>query len=168
MKLSTWILSALLLGSVWSLPAQNADRSLAITLGLASPVLDNGLGPQIGLNPRIPLNDYLALGGQLSYQYLSIQGTFLAGNRGNEQVGQALAGLHLFLLPDRFRVRPYLAVLAGGAIFTENVSGSAAASVVQVGYSLAAYADIDRWLVGIAYEGPGYLLLKVGYRLGDW
>ena len=62
--------------------AQNNEFSITPTLGIGTPVLDNGIGWHIGVNPSLSFSPYLAVEGQVSYINTKITGTFLSGRIG--------------------------------------------------------------------------------------
>ncbi len=72
--------------------AQQSPFSTSATVGLTSPLLDNGLGIHLGVNPAYALLPHVAVEGQLSYLYTNISGSFLSGNTGHYHAVNSLAG----------------------------------------------------------------------------
>ncbi|MEM6343901.1 MAG: outer membrane beta-barrel protein [Bacteroidota bacterium] len=158
------ILLYLCLGFALGTQAQNRDLSLTLSLGIGTPLLDNGPSFHLGLNPTYKLAPIFSLEGQISYIRTQINGSFLSGRTGNSNTLNLLAGGRLYLLSEGRNVRPYLNLLVGTVYEQEQLDGTES-SQWGFGYSAGAYVEFNSLVVGLSLDAPQYLLLKVGYRL---
>jgi len=67
MSIKHSLLSVLLLFLGYLANAQKKPFSKTVTIGVTTPVLDNGIGPQLGLNPAYRLSPVFSLEEQMSY-----------------------------------------------------------------------------------------------------
>ena len=158
------IILCLLLG--YSLSAHSQDRAFSTTLslGIGSPLLDNGPSFHFGLNPNYQLAPIFSLEGQVSYIRTQINGSFLSGRTGNSNTLNLLGGGRLYLLSEGRKLRPYLNLLVGTVYEQEQLDGTES-SQWGFGYSAGAYVEFNDLALGLSLDAPQYLLLKVGYRL---
>lgn len=138
--------------------AQKRNFSISPTVGLNTPILDNGSGLHFGLNPAYAVSSRFTIESQISYAYANIDGTFLSGESDFQENFNALIGGRLYVRSDEKKVRPYFNLLVGGTInrrsdYEEYLFG------VSTGF----FVDIRRFLVGLSFETPGNVILKVGY-----
>ena len=158
-----FILSVLILSGL-GIQAQETSFSTAITAGPTTPTLDNGLGLHLGVNPAYAISPFLSLEGQLSYLYTFAGTTFLTGEEVNGQAVNILAGGRVYLLSEERKNRLYLNLLLGG-----NYNREAARDVItsewNLGFSLGGYLERNRFLIGLSYDTPQNVILKVGYIL---
>ena len=138
-----------------------AQTNLALTLGVGGTILSSSGGVHFGLNPSYNLNDYLAIEGQLSY--IRVKGdAFLSGDDFEMSSLNALAGGRLYVLPSKFKVRPYINALVGIGRDNDIDSNS---SETALALSAGAYCQIkEKFLIGFAAETYGYFIFKGGYQ----
>ncbi len=135
-----------------------AQMNVAATVGVTSPILDNGLGIQVGVNPSFELSEYFSLESQFSL--IHIDGTqFISGDEFTMQSYNALVGGRLYVLGSEKSFRPFINFLAG-ANFNSGESRESG-----VGVSLGVYGELnDSLLFGVAAETEGFFTAKVGYQ----
>ena len=138
--------------------AQKRNFSISPTIGLNIPILDNGVGFHIGLNPAYSISNRFAIEGQVSFAYVKINGAFISGEQNTQSNFNALLGARFYILSKEKKARPYLNLLIGGMQNQESDYME-----FTVGASTGVFVDINRFLVGLSFETPGNVILKVGY-----
>jgi hypothetical protein len=133
-------------------------------LGLSTPVLDNGVGVQLGINPSYSLSSRFKLEGQLSFNYSWISGAFLSGGQSYVYAVNSLVGTAFYLNAEERQNRFYLNLLLGANYYQEFENAMRSEPFFQLGYSIGFYADFNKLILGLAFESPAYPLLKLGYR----
>lgn len=157
------LFALILLLSISTAFAQNQEKvGLKLFAGPTTPILDNGIGIQLSLNPQIELSDYFSVEGQLAYNNSRVTGSFLSGERGNAQAGTALGGIRTYIVGSQRNIRPYINLLLGAFALRES---SEANWEVGISFSTGIYAEIDRWTVGFSFEGPQFLMFKLGFQV---
>lgn len=153
----------IVLGFVNHTQAQDRKISTLTTIGITSPILDNGIGFHVGLHPYLELTDRLSAEGQISYMYTKIGSFFLVGTNGSVNSVNTLAGGRLYLSSKDKNTRFFLNLLAGlnYSIIEEN--GVTRAGEFNIGYSGGLFMDLSRITIGLTYETPQNLILKLGY-----
>lgn len=139
--------------------AQNRDFSILATIGIATPVLDNGIGVQIGVNPCYALGTHFALEGQLSYLHSKINGSFLSGEKDISNTVNLLVGGRLYLTSEERKTRYYLNLLLGHHYNHSMRFGRER----DLGGTLGGGVIWNKLLIGASFDTPGYLILKVGH-----
>ena len=137
--------------------------SITPTVGVASPLLDGGVGFHIGVNPYYSVSSYFAFEGQISYAYVNITSGFLSGETGNTNTGNFLVGGRLFFRSKEKKVRPYINLLMGAMINREVSREQVFGPDLSFGGSVGAFVEIDRFVVGASLDSPQNVTLKVGY-----
>jgi hypothetical protein len=138
--------------------------SWEISTGITTPILDNGIGFHLGVNPTYNLNEYFALEGQASYLFTRIEDSFLTGEKATVNALNLLAGPRLYILgPDR-KVRPFINLLVGGNYQSEQRPSATSSSEFTLGFSGGGYVLINQLVLGLSYDTPQNIVLKVGYR----
>jgi hypothetical protein len=143
--------------------AQQSPFSTSATVGITSPILDNGLGLHLGVNPAYALLPHVAIEGQISYLYTNISGSFLSGNTGFYHAVNTLAGGRFYLHGPEKSTRLYLNLLAGAVYQQETTNGITRSGAFDLGFSAGAYLQLSKWLLGLSYDTPQNVILKVGY-----
>ena len=135
-----------------------AQMNIAATVGVASPILDNGLGIQVGINPSFEITEYFSLESQFSL--IHIEGTqFISGDEFTMQSYNALAGGRLYILSSKKYFRPFINLLAGANLNPGETRES------DLGVSLGVYGELnDKLLFGIAGETDAFYVAKLGYQ----
>lgn len=143
--------------------AQNNNFSTTATLGIGTPLLDNGLGFHIGVNPSFSVSEYFAVEGQLSYVNTSIKSSFLSGDTGKVHSVNGLVGSRLYFTPQDAKVRPYINALVGGLYNHEVMDRIDSEPEFRLGFSGGAFVKIDRFVVGLSFDTPENVIFKAGY-----
>ena len=138
--------------------AQKRNFSISPIIGLTVPILDKGSGLHFAVNPAYAVSSRFSIESQLSYSYANIDGKFLSGEKDFQENFNALIGGRLYVLSDEKKIRPYFNLLLGGMLnrrsdYEEYIFG------LSTGF----FVDINRFLVGLSLETPGYGIFKVGY-----
>jgi len=159
------ILSTFLVLITLSLFAQKGTYKTAATIGITTPLLDNGTGFHIAINPIYGIGSHIALEGQVAYGNAKITGSFLSGNQGKLISFNALAGARAYLLSPEKNTRPYLNLLVGGVRLLETRDNQPAGNPDYFfGFSVGAHVEISKFMVGLSYENFGLVILKAGYH----
>ncbi|MFK7807707.1 MAG: acyloxyacyl hydrolase [Saprospiraceae bacterium] len=145
--------------------AQDRQYIFTPNVGLTIPVLDNGVGFHIGINPAYRITQRLYIEGQLSYSYTDINGSFLSGGKGNDWAVNTLFGPRLYINSEDKKNRFYLNLLAGAVYHTEKRDGRSDDTDFELGYSAGIYYEMGRLMLGLSVDSPGYFVLKVGVRI---
>lgn len=145
--------------------AQNNNFSNTITLGVGTPILDNGIGFHLGYHPSVSVHEYFAVEGQLSYFNAKVTG-FISGDAGRNHAVNFLTGPRVYLIAEDKNVRPYINLLLGG-IYTREIMERAGVSTTRsefgFGFSGGAYVNINQFVLGLSYDTPQNVIFKVGY-----
>lgn len=145
--------------------AQSNNFSNLVTIGINTPLLDNGVGYHIGINPSYLLSNNFSAEGQLSYLTTQINGSFLSGNDGKSNAVNALVGGRLYLTsaanPNRF----YLNLLLGISYNKEEINSVTQEGMINPGFSAGAFVELKRLVIGLSFDTPQNLGIKVGYIL---
>lgn len=154
-----------LVGYLSMVKGQSIKHQFAGHLGVASGILDNGFGLNLGLTASQSLSRFFALEGQASYTKAGVS-SFLSGEK--ERIGSLslLVGGRLYLTSPQKSIRPYLNFLVGGAFVNERRIGSATTSTDEftAGASTGLYVEVKRKLFfGVSVESPSFLILRGGY-----
>lgn len=144
--------------------AQEQPVLTAVTLGITSPFLDNGVGFHLGLNPSKALSSHLALEGQLSYTFTHVSGGFLSGDVGTMHAINTLVGGRFYVHTEERPTRWYVNALAGGLYNSEQSSRKLRSALLGVGASVGMFVERECWLIGFSLETPQNAVLKFGYR----
>ncbi|MFK7933937.1 MAG: hypothetical protein AB8G22_10540 [Saprospiraceae bacterium] len=145
------------------LPAQDTNFSTSTTVGITTPILDNGSGFHIGVNPAYSVSPRFSLEGQVSYLYTKINGSFISGNQGKSNAVNTLVGGRLYLSSEERPNRLYINLLVGGNYNNEEIDGRANGGEFSGGFSVGGYVAFRKILLGLSYDTPQNLILKVGY-----
>jgi len=157
------IVVLLFLGS-W-VNAQSNNFSSLVTIGVSTPILDNGIGYHVGINPSYLLSNNFSIEGQLSYLNTQVSSSFLSGNDEKSNAVNALVGGRLYLTsaanPNRF----YLNLLVGINYNREEVNSVTQEGMINPGFSAGAFVELKRLVIGLSVDTPQNLGIKVGYIL---
>ena len=145
------------------LNAQDDRFSILPTIGITRPILDNGLGFHIGVNPSIRLTKWLSGEVQISYVYTRINSSFLSGNEGIVNSVNTLIGGRFYLNSEDKKTRFFFNLLTGLNYNKEEENNISSEGKFQLGFSGGAFVDINRIIVGVSYDTPQNLSLKLGY-----
>lgn len=143
--------------------AQEKSFLISPTVGISKPILDNGIGAHLGVNPSYAFTRYLAVEGQLSYSYTQVTGSFISGDRGHYHGLNALAGGRLYVHSPEKRTRLYVNLLLGAVYKKERENNFTSPGVIDLGFSAGSYLQISKWLIGLSYDTPKNIILKGGY-----
>lgn len=148
--------------SNWSLSAQSSRLSFVPNLSLSVPLLDNGIGAQIGLNPSMRIVSFISLEGQVSYNYTQISDSFLSGNAGSSQTINAFIGPRVYLSKSGVRNRLYLNLLVGNSWSTEKADDKEERIENDLGLATGLFLERERIVFGLSLESPQNLMFKFG------
>lgn len=139
--------------------AQKSEFSISASIGLNLPILDNGVGFFVGVNPTFGLSNNFSLEAQVSFASVTSGENFLTGEPEPQSNFNALMGGRLYILSLERRVRPYINLLGGGMYNTD-------ADYIEVifGFSSGVFVDIKQFMFGISAESPGNIIFKAGCK----
>ena len=157
-KLKFLLLALFIFSSQLTLLAQEEEFYTTPMIGLSSPILDNGTGFYIGVNPSFPLSRFISVESQLSFAYVKIDGSFISGETGSQSNVNALLGGRLYLLSKERKARPYFNLLVGGMYNSEEDYME-----FTFGGSAGGFVEINKILLGVSVETPGNIIVKAGY-----
>lgn len=164
MTRSLFLLLSLCLGLSMNIQAQGQPYAVTPQLGVVFPILDEGTGFHVGINPTARLLSWLSAEGQLSFRTTRITGEFLSGKPRipkSLNAAQAMGGLRLYMNRERNKYRPFLNVLLGLGYIQEtglesSIDGAATYGIFVQGPHL---------MGGLSIETQGALLFKLGYTI---
>lgn len=156
---------AILFISVLNTFAQKNNFSVTPSIGITTPVLDNGVGVLIGLNAAYRVSSFFSWEGQVSYLGTRVSSSFLTGKKGAEHATNVLAGGRLYLVPARRETRVYYNLLLGLNHAREKVANEPSRSELGGGISTGLYVEKKRLVLGLSYETPQNAVIRVGYSL---
>lgn len=151
----------LLLSIAGSLSGQERKRILQGTVGVASPILDNGLGIHLGVNPAFQMRKQFFAEGQVSYIYTNAQSSFLAGETSTAHTANVLLGARVYLNSPAQTTRFFLHAMFG--FFCHREVNQFEADEIGLGRALGGYVEFNRLVTGLAFNSPQHLILKLGY-----
>lgn len=142
--------------------AQESRLELLPTIGVTSPILDNGIGFHVGLNPYVRINKRVSAEGQLSYIYTNITSSFLSGNISSVNSVNTLVGGRIYVNPEDKNTRFFLNLLIGLNYLkeTNNIGG---VGEYNVGFSGGTFIELNRVVIGLTFDTPQNLIFKLGY-----
>lgn len=143
--------------------AQNTGLSTLTTIGVTSPLFDDGIGIHVGINPSYPLSNLFSLEGQISYSHTKITSTFISGNQGFGNSVYALLGGRLYFNSEKRINRFYVNLLFGGNYNKEVKNGAIQDGGFVMGVSGGAFVELNKFNIGLSYETPQNLIFKIGY-----
>lgn len=138
--------------------SQQNPLSGYLTLGIASPALDDGYGFQLAANPNYKLTPYISLEAQFSYLYSVITSSFISGNSGRESEQQALLGSRIYVNPNGKFIWSVNAL--GGAFLNREMNDG-----WSPGIAFGAFVERQSFLLGISAESSAFFMVKLGYHL---
>lgn len=145
--------------------AQKSKFSVFPNFGVTKPILDGGLGFHAGVNPSYKLSNRFALEGQVSFSYTDISSAFLSGKRGSVSASNFLTGGRLYLNPNSKKSIFYLNLLAGLNVIKEKSEGLVLGTEYGFGFSTGGFVNLSGLTLGITYDTPQNLVLKLGLSL---
>lgn len=74
-----------------------------------------------------------------------------------------LAGGRLYLLPEDRNARLYFNLLVGRNYEQEKLEGLEEQTEWGFGFSAGAYIELSQFVVGLSFDTPRHLILKLGY-----
>lgn len=144
------------------LNAQVDKFSIEPTIGLTTPILDNGLGFHIGINPSVRLTQKLSAEGQISYIH-GRANSFLSGNVNVVNSVNTLLGGRFYLNSEDKKTRFFFNLLTGLNYNNEKKNNTSSEGEFQLGFAGGAYININRVIIGVSYDTPQNLILKLGF-----
>ena len=155
----------MVLAMAWSttILAQEGRFSPSITLGISTPILDNGIGIHLGVNPTFSINQHLYLEGQVSYGFTYVSGYFLSGEEGRQHALSTLVGARIYLNKADNTNRYFLNLLLGGTYGRAILDSDRREIEIYPGITTGAYLERNRIILGLGVESPEHILLKAGY-----
>lgn len=145
--------------------AQQSTFYTSATIGIASPVLDNGVGFHVGVHPSTTLTDRLSFDSQISYLCTDVKSGFLSGGDFNIHSFNMLGGGRFYFNSSEKTNRFYINLLLGG---NYNVESNGVVTIdrnFKLGFSTGAFVKLKRLLLGISFDAPQHRVFKVGYQL---
>lgn len=143
--------------------AQDRQFSTLTTIGVTSPILDDGIGVHLGVNPHLRLTEKLSVEGQISYIYTKIGSSFLSGNTGSLNSINTLVGGRFYLNSEDKNTRFFFNLLAGLNYKKEEENSIAKDAEFNLGFSGGLFLGINKITLGLTYDTPQNLILKLGY-----
>lgn len=165
MKYQLWttVLLMLTIGFSSSVFAQKGSFTTNATVGVTTPILDNGIGVHLGINPSYALFSHFSIEGQLSFIHTNVKGAFISGKEEKVNAGNALVGGRLYFTAPEKNLRPYLNLLLGGNYTQEKQEDGETTANFGPGFSAGAFLEVHQFVVGGTFDTPQNLILKVGY-----
>ena len=143
--------------------AQSHHFSNSASFGVTSPILDNGIGFHMGINPSYSIYSHISAEGQISYLYTKLGSSFLSGKMGYSNSVNTLIGGRIYFNSEGNTVRPFINFLAGVTYNKEESDGIKLESEFSPGLSGGIFLEFDKLLTGISVESPQHIVIKIGY-----
>lgn len=144
--------------------AQNGKFSGAASIGLTTPILDNGVGFSVSGNLSFNLTSHISAETQLSFLDTRTSSSFISGDKGNTSTLNYFLGAKVYLTSPEKSGRVYLNILPGINFNSESSDGSdRVKESAELGFSAGAYLEFRKLVTGISIESPQNLVLRVGY-----
>lgn len=153
----------IMVGFVIHTKAQDRKFSTLTTIGITAPILDNGIGFHLGLNPYLRITERLSAEGQISYIYTKTSSSFLSGNTGSINSINTLVGGRFYLNSEDKKTRFFFNLLAGLNYRKEEENDIAKDAELNLGFSGGLFMDLSKITLGLTYDTPQNLVLKLGY-----
>ena len=111
-------------------------------------------------------SDYFGAEVQASYNSIRISSAFISGKSPRYKNLNFLGGLRVFTMSPERKTRLYFNLLGG--LWQQRAERDSGTFISrQFGISTGAYLRHQGGLFyGLAYEGEGYIMLKLGYSIG--
>ena len=142
--------------------AQPKDFSNSITVGITTPILDEGAGIHVGVNPAVLFSHRFAFEGQISFMRTKIKSAVASGRMGRINSVNILFGPRLYLISREKPTRLYLNVLLGGNYNREQHERIQFENH-QLGFSVGAFLEVHQFLLGLSLDAPENLVVKAGF-----
>ena len=142
---------------------QEGNYSSSVSLGVSTPILDNGIGFHIGVNPSYRISPNFSLESQISYIYTQINSSFLSGDSGMINSTNFLLGGRLYIISADRPSRLYINLLVGGNYNKEEVNDDNLFREFKAGFSFGSYFESGHFIVGLSIDSPQNIVLKTGY-----
>lgn len=166
MKIKNVLIVLIMIGVVSHLSAQEKKISILPTIGVSKQLLNEGTAYHLGVNPSYRFSEKFSGEAQISYLYFQNDGSFLSGNTGFENMVNALIGGRFYLNAEDKKTRFFLNVLAGINYTKEELnSGVENDGEFNVGYSVGSFIDFNKIVIGLTFDAPQNIVLKLGYSL---
>lgn len=154
---------AIVMGLTSQANAQQKKLLVQPTIGVTAPILDGGIGFHLGVNPSIRITQRFSIEGQVSYMNSQITSSFLSGNVGSINSINTLAGGRWYLNDEEKTTRFFVNLLGGLNYFNEKIDNRADRDQYDVGASVGGFVELNKILIGLSYETPQNVVLKLGY-----
>lgn len=165
-KIFLQIILFLFLMNSCSYPVFSQEEHLrnVVSLGVSTPLLDNGWGIHAGYHPVFSISNYFAVEGYAGYSYNQITGEFLSGEQGSRHSSELLIGPRLYFIKKHKKFRPYINLLAGIQL---NLKKEASENELDInlGVSPGLYIDINKITLGFFLSTPEQMGFRFGYAL---
>jgi len=143
--------------------AQDSGIDLFVHGAITTPILDNGTGFSLGLNPSKDLNRFIKAEMQINYNYTTISSSFVSGRTGSVNSGNVLVGGRLSFMPSEKPNRIYVNALIGANLSREMKDGLETQDDLLFGLSSGVYVKLKQFAVGAGVEAPAYFFVRAGY-----
>jgi len=146
-----------------ALSAQDGKFKLTPNVGLATTILSGGAGVQVAINPSYQLYKSLHAEGQISYSNVQAGDTFFSANEKVTAVN-ALVGLRVYLFGNAATTRLYTNLMIGITSYqVTNFSTGRETNTQDAGASLGLYLERKKFVVGVSFDSPEHMVLRVGF-----
>ena len=152
----------IVVGFVNQAKAQDRKFSTLTTVGITSPILDNGIGFHLGLNPNLRLTGRLSAEGQISYIYNNIDSFFLTGYYGSTNHINLLCGGRFYMNSAENINRFFINLLLGLNYEREDRSDREIREEYRLGFAFGGYYQYKKLNFGLTYD-THHIVLKCGY-----
>ncbi|MFK7756598.1 MAG: hypothetical protein AB8B53_06675 [Flavobacteriales bacterium] len=164
-----FILKLLFLGIIFasfsrSSYAHEGRLTPSASLGITTPLLDNGIGFSAAVNLTYDLTSHFATESQVSFIHTRVSSSFLSGNQGGVNSLNYFFGARLYLTSPEKTYRFYINLLPGISLNSESSKEfKKLFESIKFGATAGAFLELEKVFTGISIESPQNLLLKVGY-----
>jgi hypothetical protein len=162
------ILYFLFFGLINNIISQEKSFEKLVTIGVSQPILNNGAGVHVGLNPSFELTKSFSLDGQLSYIYTNIDSYFLSGDYGQSKDVNLLVGGRFYLNSHENKNRFFINLLLGlnyerdDRVYDQAIYNIKIREEYRLGFSLGGYYQFKKINLGLTYD-THHIVFKCGY-----
>lgn len=158
----------LLFGLINNTISQDKSFEKLVTLGVSQPILNNGNGVHVGINPSYELTKSFSLDGQLSYIYTNIDSYFLSGDYGHSNDVNLLFGGRFYLNSTENKNRFFINLLLGlnyerdDRVVDQVINYRKIREEYRLGFSFGGFYRFKKINFGLTYDSH-HIVFKCGY-----
>ena len=146
--------------------AQSSKLHFLGTVGITTPILDNGVGVTLGFNPSYAVGEIFSVEGHVSYTFTKVSGTFMGGGKATVNELSACIGPRVYFNKADKKTRFYINLLYGITLEEDTDRSDVFKDSYQLspGLTTGFYVERGPMVCGIAFQSTFSYALKIGYQ----